>query len=114
MDPTALVLIFVELLNKVDQQKIFNINITLFASGSIVPVSAWLTESKPSCFSRVLLLPRKTSPLYKIGKFRHLLAYIGRFVFPIREPGRLYQNRESPGEIGRLERSEYETKAYTP
>ena len=33
MDPTALVLIFVELLNKVDQQKIFNINITLFASG---------------------------------------------------------------------------------
>ena len=69
MDPTALVLIFVELLNKVDQQ-----------------------------------LPRKTSPLYKIGKFRHLLAYIGRFVFPIREPGRLYQNRESPGEIGRLER----------
>ena len=28
MDPTALVLIFVELLNKVDQQKIFNINIT--------------------------------------------------------------------------------------
>ena len=68
MDPTALVLIFVELLNKVDQQ-----------------------------------LPRKTSPLYKIGKFRHLLAYIGRFVFPIREPGRLYQNRESPGEIGRLE-----------
>ena len=71
MDPTALVLIFVELLNKVDQQ-----------------------------------LPRKTSPLYKIGKFRHLLAYIGRFVFPIREPGRLYQNRESPGEIGRLERSD--------
>ena len=71
MDPTALVLIFVELLNKVDQQ-----------------------------------LPRKTSPLYKIGKFRHLLAYIGRFVFPIREPGRLYQNRESPGEIGRLERHE--------
>ena len=69
MDPTALVLIFVELLNKVDQQ-----------------------------------LPRKTSPLYKIGKFRHLLAYIGRFVFPIREPGRLYQNRESPGEIGRLDR----------
>ena len=56
-------------------------------------------------FARVLLLPRKTSPLYKIGKFRHLLAYIGRFVFPIREPGRLYQNRESPGEIGRLERS---------
>ena len=54
--------------------------------------------------ARVLLLPRKTSPLYKIGKFRHLLAYIGRFVFPIREPGRLYQNRESPGEIGRLER----------
>ena len=52
-------------------------------------------------FARVLLLPRKTSPLYKIGKFRHLLAYIGRFVFPIREPGRLYQNRESPGEIGR-------------
>ena len=69
MDPTALVLTFVELLNKVDQQ-----------------------------------LLRKTSPLYKIGKFRHLLAYIGRFVFPIREPGRLYQNRESPGEIGRLER----------
>ena len=69
MDPTALVLIFVELLNKIDQQ-----------------------------------LPRKTSPLYKIGKFRHLLAYIGRFVFPIREPGRVYQNRESPGEIGRLER----------
>ena len=69
MDPTALVLIFVELLNKVDQQ-----------------------------------LPRKTSPLYKIRKFRHLLAYIGRFVFPIREPGRLYQNRGSPGEIGRLER----------
>ena len=68
MDPTALVLIFVELLNKIDQQ-----------------------------------LPRKTSPLYKIVKFRHL-AYIGRFVFPIREPGRLYQNRESPGEIGRLER----------
>ena len=67
MDPTALVLIFVELLNKVDQQ-----------------------------------LPRKTSPLYKIGKFWHLLAW--RFVFPIREPGRLYQNRESPGEIGRLER----------
>ena len=33
MDPTAIVLIFVELLNKVDQQKIFNINITLFASG---------------------------------------------------------------------------------
>ena len=56
-------------------------------------------------FTRVLLLPRKTSPLYKIGKFRHLLAYIGRFVFPIREPGRLYQNRESHGEIGRLERS---------
>ena len=56
-------------------------------------------------FARVLLLPQKTSPLYKIGKFRHLLAYIGRFVFPIREPGRLYQNRESPGEIGRLERS---------
>ena len=138
MDPTALVIIFVELLNKVDQQKIFNIKITLFASGrkrfnfhmysnkeqwltetdavtllrqsrSIVPVSAWLTESKPSCFkTRVLLLvlPRKTSPLYKIGKFRHLLAYIGRFVFPIREPGRLYQNRESPGEIGRLERSD--------
>ena len=52
-------------------------------------------------FARVLLLPRKTSPLYKIGKFRHLLAYFGRFVFPIREPGRLYQNRESPGEIGR-------------
>ena len=73
MDPTALVLIFVELLNKVDQQ-----------------------------------LPRKTSPLYKIGKFRHLLAYIGRFVFPIREPGRLYQNRESPGEIGRLERYVFE------
>ena len=69
MDPTALVLIFVELPNKVDQQ-----------------------------------LARKTSPLYKIGKFRHLLAYIGRFVFPIREPGRLYQNRESPGKIGRLER----------
>ena len=69
MDPTALVLIFVELLNMVDQQ-----------------------------------LPRKTSPLYKIGKFRHLLAYIGRFVFPIREPGRLYQNGESPGEIGRLDR----------
>ena len=69
MDPTAIVLIFVELLNKVDQQ-----------------------------------LPRKTSPLYKIGKFRHLLAYIGRFVFLIREPGRLYQNRESPGEIGRLDR----------
>ena len=69
MDPTALVLIFVELLSKVDQQ-----------------------------------LPRKTSPLYKIGKFRHLLAYIGRIVFPIREPGRLYQNRETPGEIGRLER----------
>ena len=66
MDPTALVLIFVELLNKVDQQ-----------------------------------LPRKTSPLYKIGKFRHLLAYIGRFVFPI---------RESPGEIGRLER--YEVDSY--
>ena len=44
------------------------------------------------------------SPLYKIGKFRHLLAYIGRFVFPIREPERLYQNRESPGEIGRLEK----------
>ena len=71
MDPTALVLIFVELLNKVDQQ-----------------------------------LPRKTSPLYKIGKFRHLLAYIKRFVLPIRELGRLYQNRESPGEIGRLERYE--------
>ena len=76
MDPTALVLVFVELLNKVDQQ-----------------------------------LPQKTSPLYKIGKFRHLLAYIGRFVFPIREPGRLYQNRESPGEIGRLDR--YEMDRYT-
>ena len=64
MDPTALVLIFVELLNKVDQQ-----------------------------------LPRKTSPLYKIGKFRHLLAYIGRFVFPIREPGRLYQKRAKSGDL---------------
>ena len=87
MDPTALVLIFVELLNKVEQQKIFNINITLFASGrkrfnfhmymhinvtvttdsvtvlrqshSIVPVSAWLTESKPSCFSRVFYYCRE-------------------------------------------------------
>ena len=86
MDPTALVLSFVELLNKVDQQKIFNINITLFASGrkrfnfhrymhinntdadavtvlrqsrSIVPVSAWLTESKPSCFSRVFYYCRE-------------------------------------------------------
>ena len=80
MDPTALVLIFVELLNKADQQKIFNINITY-----------------------------KQTSLYKIGKFRHLLAYIGRFVFPIREPGRLYQIRESPGEIGRLERSGFGT-----
>ena len=88
MDPTALVLIFVELLNKVDQQKIFNINITLFASGrgqwltetdavtvlrqsrSIVPVSAWLTESKPSCFSRVFDYCReKRQPCIKSGNF---------------------------------------------
>ena len=83
MDPTALVLIFVELLNKVDQQKIFNINITLFASGrkrfnfhmymhsrSIVPVSAWLTESKPSCFSRVFYYCReKRHPCIKSGNF---------------------------------------------
>ena len=90
MDLTALVLIFVELLNKVDQQKIFNINITLFASGrkrfnfhmymhavtvlrqsrSIVPVSAWLTESKPSCFSRVFYYCReKRHPCIKSGNF---------------------------------------------
>ena len=96
MDPTALVLIFVELLNKVDQQKIFNINITLFASGrkrfnfhihtctlithavtvlrqsrSIVPVSAWLTESKPSCFkTRVFYYCReKRHPCIKSGNF---------------------------------------------
>ena len=76
-------------------------------SRSIVPVSAWLTESKPSCFkTRVFYYCcEKRHPCIKFGKFRHLLAYIGRFVFPMREPGRLYQNQESPGEIGRLERS---------
>ena len=90
MDPTALVLIFVELLNKVDQQKIFNINITclhleeknlifictctlkavLHHSRSIVSVSAWLTESKPSCFSRVFYYCReKRYPCIKSGNF---------------------------------------------
>ena len=51
MDPTALVLIFVE-------------------KRSIVPVSAWLTESKPSCFSRVFYYcHEKRHPCIKSGNF---------------------------------------------
>ena len=92
MDPTALVLIFVELLNKVDQQKILDANFVciqekdlifictctlithavtvLRQSRSIVPVSAWLTESKPSCFSRVFYYYReKRHPCIKSGNF---------------------------------------------